>query len=292
MLNLADYGTFVECVQAAIALNENVITVPRKINSAWPIIGLLPAWPGGRLTIIGEGDNSLIWLEGSGSLCIPGCVVKLRDLRVYGNPANPPKVGVCFARAESGPRKGHSINGCQLRDVTVNGSFTGASVLVLCAEHSSISASQITNDQGHALMYDSNDRLGLGRITDAKLFTNTCHSLIDSGIAVWNMSGRDVFPLVISGFTDGFVGQAVHITAQDCRAYVTMESYPQSFGRGNVPRWNTLETAGWETTAEKAPKYGVLYRRLNGQAAYPETLRKLPALRWQTGPATGQETVA
>lgn len=290
-LNAADFPTFKASVQACIDRGENRLFVPRMKTSAFVLAEPLPAWPNGRLIIKGEGETSIIWLEGQGSICMPGCVLKLRDLRIYGNPKNPPKVGVCFARAESGDRKGHSTNGCQIRDCVINGSYSGVAVMILCAEHSCIMSSGINNDMGDGVIYDSNDRIGSGRVTDTNMYTNTMHSLIDCGIAVWNRSGRDVFPLRICGFTDSLVAQSVYLTAQDCRAYVTVESYPASNGRGNVPRWNTLETAGFETRPGKEPKYGILYRRMGGQTLYGETLKKVPAIRWQTGPATGQETV-
>jgi hypothetical protein len=290
-LNAGDFPTFRACVEKAIEQNESEIFVPRMKTSAFVLREPLPAWPNGRLIIRGEGETSIIWLEDQGSICIPGCVLKLRDLRIYGNPAKPPKVGVCFCRPEEGPRKGQSTNMCQIRDCIINGSYSCAAVLVLCAEHSCIMSSGINNDCGDGLVYDSNDRYGFGRVTDTGMFTNTMHSLIDCGIAVWNKSGKDVFPLKICGFTDSLVAQSCYITAQKCRAYVAVESYPTSYNRGNVPRWNTLETCGWETRAGVEPVYGILYRRLGGQMAYPETLKKVPAIRWQTGPASGQETV-
>jgi hypothetical protein len=290
-LNAGDFPTFRDAVVECMVRNESVLTVPRKVNSAYAITEPLPSWPGGRLIIQGEGDGSLLYLRGKGRICIEGCVLKLRDVRVYGDPRDPPDVGVCFRRSSDGQRKAQSINGCGMRDVTVDGHYRQMAVFVFCAEGSRITDSRINNSIGHGLVYDSNDRYGLNFVADSGNFTNTGHSLTATEIAVWNSTERDVFPLVIAGFTDSFVGQSLYITATNCRAYVCVESYPLSFSRGNVPRWNTLDSCGWETSVGKAPKYGVLYRATGGQTEYPDTLKKLPALRWQTGPATGQEMV-
>lgn len=292
MIDASNFTTFNAAIEACIANNENVLHVPRKVNGSYPIASRLPDWPGGRLIIQGEGYGSMLNITGSGCLCIPGCVLKIRDCRIYGHPRNRPAVGVCFCRTESGIGKADSINGCQLSDVTVEGEFSGAAVHVLCAEQSTIQNSQIYNKQGHGICYDTNDRLGTGHVTDMNLFTNSHHHLIHCGVCVWNMTGDvNKSPIVIAGNTDGFVGQSLHITADSCRAYVAVESYPQSYGRANVPRWNRLESSGWETTPGKEPYYGIVYRRMNGQVQYPETLRNLPAIRWQTGPSWGQETV-
>lgn len=291
-LNAADYPTFRDAVIDCVARQENVLRVPRRINSSYVLEQPLPAWPSGRLIIQGEGDNSMIYLRGDGAVCIEGCILKLRDVRVYGDPVNPPRVGVAFRRMASGDRKAHSINGCGLRDVTVNGSFRGAAVLVLCAEGSCISDSRINNLIGHGLIYDTNDRIGCGYITDTGSFTNSGHSLHATELAVWNSAAdQNKFPLLIGGNTDSVVAQGLYTTAQGCRAYVAVESYPGSYNRANVPRWNTLESSGWETLAGKEPYFGIVYRRLGGQIQYGETLKKVPAIRWQSGPASGQETV-
>lgn len=289
-LNAADFPTFRDCVVEAMVRNETMINLPRKVNSAYLVDQPLPAWPGGRLTVRGEG-GSILYLRGKGQISMAGCVLRLVDLIVHGDPQNPPEVGVCFRRAEEGPYKAHSINGCGLDNVTVQGAYTKVAVLVLCAEGDTIFRSRINNTHGDALVYDSNDRYQLGYITDTGSYTNTGHNLIATEVACWNATEKDLFPLKICGFTDSLVAQGIYLTAQGCRAYVAVESYPASHNRGNIPRWNTLETCGFETRADKAPKYGVLYRRLASQPAYPEPLKKLPSIRWQTGPATGQETV-
>lgn len=296
-LNATNYPTLKACVEDAIVKGEYLIDLPRKLNSAYLVDERLPAWPGGKLTIRGEAGASMIYLVGKGRISIPGCVLRLVDLTVHGDRGNMPEVGVVFSRAEDGPRKAHSINGCGLDNVTIQGAYSKVACLVLCAEGDTIFRSRINNTHGDGLVYDSNDRYGLGYVTDSGSYTNTGHNLIATEIAVWNATERDVFPLKICGFTDSLVAQGIYVTAQKCRAYVAVESYPTSFSRGNVPRFNTLETCGWETRANIAgqpptqPVNGVLYIRKGGQLAYPETLKKLPAIRWQTGSATAQETV-
>ena len=290
-LNVADFPNFKAAVQACIDRNENTLFVPRMKTSAFVLKEALPAWPGGNLIIRGEGDPSIIWLEGDGVICIPGCSLKLRDLRVYGAPTNSPKAGVVFCRAESGDRKGHSVPGCQLRDVTINGSYTVAGYVNLCAEGEMLIGGSVVNDKGYAAIWDSNDRYGLGRTTDAPSFTNSHHTIVGAGFACWNRtSNPNLSPILIAGHTDSLVMDGVYVTAQGCKAYVTLWSYPASFGRGNRPRWNTIRTAGWESAPNKQPYYGIWYKCEGGQVL-PEKLKSLPAIRWQTGPAEGQETV-